>query len=145
MDGVGDGSAEFMETLPPTNDGQRLPQIHYINSDHLGSAFAAMNLMRQSNQLCDISLEVLDNSTPPPGPPPASPASPVSPSVPVRLVRAHKVVLAAASAYFNAMFNSELNPLFEGFTRFLPNLSSDKRSLISLNSDFSFTGNAFSN
>ena len=100
-----DGSAEFMEALPPTNDGLRLPQVHYINSDHLGSAFAAMNLMRQSNQLCDISLEVLDNSTP--AIEPTGPASPVSPTAPVRQVRAHKVVLAAASAYFNAMFNSE--------------------------------------
>ena len=108
--GVGDGSAEFMETLPPTNDGQRLPQVHYINSDHLGSAFAAMNLMRQSNQLCDISLEVLDNSTPTPAL--TGPSSPVSPIAPVRQLRAHKVVLAAASAYFNAMFNSKSKFLY---------------------------------
>jgi len=97
-------AAEFMESLPPTNDGVRLPQVHYVNSDHLGSAFSAMNVMRQSNQLCDISLEVLETN---------SSSSATSPSsscaANVRQVRAHKVVLAAASAYFNAMFNSKFN------------------------------------
>ncbi|XP_054165297.1 kelch-like protein 17 isoform X2 [Oppia nitens] len=112
-----DGSVEFMETLPPTNDGVRLPQVHYVNSDHLGSAFAAMNSMRQNNQLCDISLEVLDNSTARSLTPNGSvvqsmtSSAPTVPSVPpvsIRQIRAHKVVLAAASAYFNAMFNTEM-------------------------------------
>lgn len=79
-------TAEFMENLPPTNDGSRQPQVHYVNSEQLSSAFSSMNSMRQRGQLCDISLQVTASQT---------------------LINAHKVVLAAASAYFSAMFTSK--------------------------------------
>lgn len=75
----------FMEDLPVgTNNSAGFRQISYVNASHVGMAFSAMNVMRRSGQLCDITLEVSDAQ-----------------------IKGHKVVLAATSAYFNAMFNSK--------------------------------------
>ena len=85
---------EFMEVLPPDNSNTSTSShgpsptayhsINFKNSEHVTSAFATMNNMRRSGQLCDIILQVAD-----------------------RQINCHKVVLAATSAYFNAMFNSK--------------------------------------
>ncbi|KAK8748696.1 hypothetical protein OTU49_015951, partial [Cherax quadricarinatus] len=63
------------------------PQTHHFHStpDHASTALHAMNKLRINTQLCDIELV----------------AGAVS-------VFAHRVVLAAASAYFHVMFNSDL-------------------------------------
>ncbi|XP_023216548.1 kelch-like protein 17 isoform X2 [Centruroides sculpturatus] len=74
---------DTMETL---NGNTMHPhRIHHVYTDHQSSAFLAMNCMRQKGQLCDISLQVGDE-----------------------MIHAHKVVLAASSAYFHAMFNNEM-------------------------------------
>lgn len=59
-------------------------QLNYEDNSHIFTVFAAMNEMRKIGQLCDITLEAAG----------------------VKIL-AHKVVLAANSAYFNAMFNSK--------------------------------------
>lgn len=80
---------DFMEELPlGTSNAAGFKQINYVNASHVGMAFSAMNVMRRSGQLCDISLEVSNNQ-----------------------IKGHKVVLAATSAYFNAMFNSKYSVL----------------------------------
>ena len=59
--------------------------MKFDDASHPGLAFiTAMNDMRKTGQLCDVTLEVAGTEWP-----------------------AHKVVLAASSAYFKAMFNSK--------------------------------------
>ncbi|KAH7642303.1 kelch-like protein [Dermatophagoides farinae] len=60
-------------------------QMNFEDTSHIFTIFTAMNEMRKIGQLCDITLEVAGTK-----------------------ILAHKVVLAANSAYFNAMFNSEM-------------------------------------
>ncbi|RWS00717.1 Kelch-like protein 17, partial [Dinothrombium tinctorium] len=85
-------SGEYMDSIASnanhaanSTGTSRLQQINYVNADHLRNCFVAMNEMRKSGQLCDVSLEVNSNK-----------------------VKAHRLVLSATSAYFNAMFNSEM-------------------------------------
>lgn len=59
--------------------------MKYDDSSHSSTAFSAMNEMRKNGKLCDITLDVSGTEIP-----------------------AHKVVLAASSAYFNAMFTNEM-------------------------------------
>ncbi|XP_022667994.1 kelch-like protein 17 isoform X2 [Varroa jacobsoni] len=60
-----------------------------LDSDHLAVCFKAMNAMRYSGQLCDVVLKT---------------DSPFG----TQQLPAHRLVLAASSAYFFAMFNGEL-------------------------------------
>lgn len=53
--------------------------------DHWNEAFRSMDVMRQNTELCDVVLMVDDVK-----------------------IAAHKVVLAATSSYFHAMFTSKL-------------------------------------
>ena len=73
-----------MDTLQPTDESICFPQMKYGDACHPLVAFEKMNEMRKSGQLCDIILHVSNTD-----------------------LAAHKVVLAATSAYFSAMFNSE--------------------------------------
>ena len=57
---------------------------HFVK-DHTSEAFRAMNGMRERHELCDVILKIGDWLSP-----------------------AHKLVLAATSPYFHAMFTSEL-------------------------------------
>lgn len=59
-------------------------QLNFEDNSHIFTVFYAMNEMRKIGQLCDITLEAAG----------------------VKIL-AHKVVLAAHSPYFNAMFNSK--------------------------------------
>lgn len=62
----------------------RIQSIKFVNNEHLCNAFNFIQAMRSKQQLCDIILEV-DGHT----------------------MRAHKLVLAATSPYFHAMFNGK--------------------------------------
>lgn len=84
MDAAPDAFLEATPVSGSADSPSAFRQIHYVNADHVGAAFSSMNAMRRSGLLCDIALEVGDAQ-----------------------LRAHKVVLAATSAYFNAMFTSE--------------------------------------
>ncbi|XP_063592487.1 kelch-like protein 17 [Penaeus indicus] len=68
---------------PGTTPTQPLTHHFHATPDHATVALQAMNKLRMNSQLCDIELV----------------AGAVS-------VFAHRVVLAAASAYFHVMFNS---------------------------------------
>lgn len=68
---------------PPTSPRTTSHVFHQI-PDHPVNAFAAINRMRQHQQLCDVTISVGQVT-----------------------LQAHKVVLAACSPYFHAMFNSE--------------------------------------
>jgi len=72
------------DLTPPalSNDEDCLPQAHHQNPGHCIASFSSINRMRCNSQLCDVTL-----------------------SVSGELIRAHKVILAAASPYFYAMFN----------------------------------------
>jgi len=61
--------------------GPTLPFAHK-NPNHASTAFDALSKMRQSNELCDVIINVDDKV----------------------LIPAHKVILAAISPYFQAMF-----------------------------------------
>ncbi|XP_077999159.1 kelch-like protein 3 [Glandiceps talaboti] len=58
----------------------------YRNSQHTSKAFDVLNILRKQNQLCDVVLEAESVQIP-----------------------AHRVVLAACSPYFAAMFTGELS------------------------------------
>ncbi|KAF2354688.1 Kelch repeat type 1 [Trinorchestia longiramus] len=66
-------------------EGQPMGEMIHLTSDHATCAMKAMNHLRSDRQLCDIELIVGDTS-----------------------VYAHKVVLAAASPYFTAMFINDV-------------------------------------
>ncbi|XP_042229735.1 kelch-like protein 17 isoform X2 [Homarus americanus] len=70
---------------PAGTPTQPLTHHFHCTPDHASTALQAMNKLRMNTQLCDIELV----------------AGAVS-------VFAHRVVLAAASAYFHVMFNSDL-------------------------------------
>jgi len=80
MNGIQNGSV-----TTPCTPGDPLTHYHHKNNDHYVGAFAVMNKMRIHSQLCDISLRAG-----------------------VTTLSAHRVVLAAASPYFHAMFNDDL-------------------------------------
>lgn len=58
--------------------------VHFSSSDHVSSAFRSMNHMRKSGLLCDVHLVAGNGGD---------------------QIKCHKIVLAATSAYFNAMFS----------------------------------------
>lgn len=73
----------MMENLTGSRDNIcHKTQMNFEDTEHIFTVFSAMNEMRKIGQLCDITLEVAGTK-----------------------ILAHKVVLAANSAYFNAMFN----------------------------------------
>lgn len=67
---------------PALNDDEFLPQAHHQNPGHCIASFSTINRMRVNAQLCDIKLAVGGE-----------------------IINAHKVILAASSPYFYAMFN----------------------------------------
>ena len=73
------------QDTPACTPGEPLPQLHHKTRDHSAAGFSAMNRMRINSQLCDVKLRSG-----------------------MTIVSAHKVVLAAVSPYFHAMFNGEL-------------------------------------
>ena len=58
----------------------------YKNSEHCRKAFQVLNVMRQQDVLCDVTVKAGN-----------------------REIRAHRVVLASASSYFYAMFTGDLS------------------------------------
>nr|XP_042902267.1 kelch-like protein 17 [Parasteatoda tepidariorum] len=79
--------ADVIDTMNASSAAAvRLHHVHHVNPDHHGNGFLAMNCMRQRGQLCDVSLLAGTD-----------------------IISAHKVVLAACSAYFHAMFNCEMS------------------------------------
>ena len=60
--------------------------LEYCEREHPKNAFKQLNIMRQKEQLCDVSLTVDE-----------------------REIRAHRIVLAACSPYFEAMFLVEFS------------------------------------
>ncbi|XP_074604931.1 kelch-like protein 28 isoform X3 [Brevipalpus obovatus] len=62
----------------------RIRSVNYANNDHANNALSTMDFMRKNDRLCDVSLEVKGSH-----------------------LKAHKVVLCATSAYFDAMFNTD--------------------------------------
>lgn len=86
-------TADSCVTPPSTPFRQRhlihLPKpparkLEYCEREHPKNAFKRLNIMRQKGQLCDVSLTVDE-----------------------REIRAHRIVLAACSPYFEAMFIGE--------------------------------------
>jgi hypothetical protein len=67
---------------PPASTDDFLPQAHHQNPGHCIASFNLINRMRTNSQLCDVKLEVGGE-----------------------IINAHKVILAASSPYFYAMFN----------------------------------------
>lgn len=67
---------------PPTNGDEFLPQAHHQNPGHCIASFSTINRMRVNTQLCDVTLACGGE-----------------------IINAHKVILAASSPYFYAMFN----------------------------------------
>lgn len=64
--------------------------IHFSSSDHVSLAFCSMNQMRKNGLLCDLHLVAGNGAD---------------------QIKCHKIVLAATSAYFHAMFSSEFHQL----------------------------------
>ena len=62
--------------------------VHFSSSDHVSLAFSSMNQMRKNGLLCDVHLVAGNGAD---------------------QIKCHKIVLAATSAYFHAMFSSELS------------------------------------
>lgn len=60
--------------------------VQFSSSDHVSLAFRSMNQMRKSGLLCDVHLVAGNGGD---------------------QIKCHKIVLAATSAYFNAMFSSK--------------------------------------
>lgn len=77
---------------PPQSDqlsgrnanSSQLESIKYVNTENHSDAFKSLHAMRINQQLCDVTLEVNGHA-----------------------IRAHKVVLAATTPYFWAMFNGK--------------------------------------
>ena len=65
-------------------EGDHSQNCNLFFQDHSAGGFASMNRMRIHDQLCDIKLKSG-----------------------MTVVAAHRVVLAAVSPYFHAMFNGE--------------------------------------
>ena len=111
---LGSVSSDVMDSLPPSStssEHQSQPQfpipskhsltpssmsasvftthqVQFSSADHIPLAFRSMNQMRKSGLLCDVHLVAGKGGD---------------------QIKCHKVVLAATSAYFNAMFSSEYN------------------------------------
>ncbi|KAM7311798.1 kelch-like protein 17 isoform X2 [Ixodes scapularis] len=66
-------------------DGGSGLEAQHVQGNHLSEAFLAMNCMRLKGQLCDVQLTAGGQQ-----------------------LRAHRLVLAASSPYFHAMFNSDM-------------------------------------
>lgn len=82
---VGSSQCPQAEGSTPCTPGEPLAQLHHKHKDHSVGGFACMNRMRIHGQLCDIKLRSG-----------------------MTVVSAHRVVLAAVSPYFHAMFNDDL-------------------------------------
>ena len=77
---------------PPTSLGERdKPHLTYRPDRHANKAFSCLCEMRTSNQLCDVVIKVGDLS-----------------------LNAHRVILAACSHYFNAMFSGDMKESQQG-------------------------------
>lgn len=63
-------------------------QVQFSSARHVPLAFHSMNQMRKSGLLCDVHLVAGNGGD---------------------QIKCHKIVLAATSAYFNAMFSSKYN------------------------------------
>ena len=87
-------------------------KLEYYDREHPKNAFKCLNLMRQKQQLCDVSLVVEENE-----------------------IHAHKVVLASCSRYFEAMFIGEFAEP-DGLPVVIEEV--DEASLVAL-VDFSYT------
>lgn len=81
--------SDSLSSLRFTSDCQeRMAPKDIMTNSHAKSILNAMNLLRKSNTLCDITLRVESTDFP-----------------------AHRIVLAACSDYFCAMFTSEVTEL----------------------------------
>lgn len=96
-----------MEKLP---EGQtQMQHLNYADESHLNFSFSILNQMRHKGILCDVTLvaripigrgsEVMKLN---------SSSSEATLANDLQHIAAHKVILAAASPYFNAMFTSKL-------------------------------------
>lgn len=78
--------SDSLSSLRSTSDSQeRMAPKDIMTNSHAKSILNAMNSLRKSNTLCDITLRVESTDFP-----------------------AHRIVLAACSDYFCAMFTSEV-------------------------------------
>lgn len=81
--------SDSLSSLGSTSDSQeRMAPKDIMTNSHAKSILNAMNSLRKSNTLCDITLRVESTDFP-----------------------AHRIVLAACSDYFCAMFTSEVTEL----------------------------------
>lgn len=81
--------SDSLSGLRSTSDcEERMAPKDIMTNSHAKSILNAMNLLRKSNTLCDITLRVESTDFP-----------------------AHRIVLAACSDYFCAMFTSEVTEL----------------------------------
>ncbi len=76
---------------PPFRDNSSKPQLVHKPSRHSNKAFARLIEMRKSEKLCDVVIEV-DKVT----------------------IKAHRVILAACSPYFHAMFSRPMKESQQG-------------------------------
>lgn len=102
---------DFMEKLP---EGQSpMQQLNYVDESHLNISFSMLNQMRHKGILCDVILIARSqpsrcanvmkvNGT-------QSEANDQQQQQ--QQIMAHKVILAASSPYFNAMFTSKSQSL----------------------------------
>ena len=91
---------------PPLSKAVK-PQLIYRPESHLSDAFYRLIEMRDSNKLCDVVVEVEEMT-----------------------IRAHRVILAACSPYFRAMFSGEMKESQQGVVTIKGFRSSAMKSLI---------------
>lgn len=72
-------------TASSAMEAEVLTELFHANADHYRLSFSAINRMRQHSQLCDVTLKIGPDA-----------------------IHAHRLVLAAVSPYFNAMFNDDM-------------------------------------
>ena len=76
---------------PPLREKTGKPQLIYRPETHTSDAFAQLIEMRELNKLCDVVVQVGDLT-----------------------INAHRVILAACSPYFHAMFSGEMKESQQG-------------------------------